>query len=624
MSHIDFLQVLLWFLFIVTSGSLLGLNIVSVIKKFTKEKGTKKQIPSEEVGAGLLIGIGVIGYLSLFVGVLGLFTKPVLVGLIAISALISIKQAVPLFSSVLSTFKDLIKEYKNNLLPPAAILISLITLGSLYLTAMQPPYASDELHYHLPEVQQIVDNHKIDLSFGGHPFYGNIPKLMEVILAVGKTISSYQLSHALNFAVFLGFLLVVFGFIKKHYGIRAASFAVLLLTFFDDMTWNATTGFIDTATTAFEISALLFILNWSAQKDKLSFYLSAILIGLAVSLKYSPLPTAVFILAIIAVNRVNDLFIYILPAVIVGGFWYIKNIILFKNPFYPLYFGHAGYPEDQYKSLIDAIQEFGPKTPAYFFHLTTRYLTTNGIFIFLSIYIAPIFLFIKKQNKFRISLFLYFLLYTIYWFLIATHQIRFLMTGLVISIIILSVIASKVKEIYFAVTVLLILVVSLFYSKNIAHIDYKSVWSGFWNTKFHLVERQYALGNVSQDQFLTRQFGCQYSAIKYLENNNLKGTVIDNWSVWFAPSVSFYADKNNFQSVTLDLSKPSSQLFQYLKEGDIKYVYFDSKVKASFLKSEDPLVIQSRDAKLPTEIYLLKYSKLVYQNSTCSLFEIIY
>jgi hypothetical protein len=624
MSKIEFVRVLLFFILITLSSTLLGLQIINVIKRFkTSKKKSSELIPVEQIGAGLLIGIGIVAYASLIVGFAGFFKKETLLIIIIGSLLISSKQILPLAKSLISHLKNLVQEYKHNLVALAAIVLCIITLGSLYLTAMQPPYTSDELHYHLPEVKQIVETQKIDLKFGGHPFYGNIPKLMEIVFAIGSTLSSYQLSHALNFMVFLGFIVVVFGFVIKYYGVKTASFSILLLSWFDDLTWNATSGFIDAATTSFEISALLFILDWTVKKSRLSFFISAALIGIAASMKYSPLPTATFILGIIVFDTLRNnqkniskilknLIPYILIALLFGGFWYIKNLIILENPFYPLYFGHRGYDEAQFKSLVDAIHEFGPKTFAYFFKSTIHFLTTNGFFVFISIYIFPTILFIRNGNKFKYTLFLYVLTYTLYWFFFATHQIRFLSTALVVSIIILSIITSKIKYRYFVVIAAIVMSIALYYSNFVRHIDFGAVWNGFWNTKFHYVERQYGLGNISEREYLKRQFGCQYSVIKYLEDNNLKGSVIDNWSVWFAPSVSFYATGNTFRSYAAPKDLPTNKILNDVERQQIKYIYFDSKVKSNYLKSTDSLVIQSKNVKLPYEEYLLKRSEIIY------------
>ena len=103
--------------------------------------------------------------------------------------------------------KKIIPALKKDFLTIILILISLVMVASLYLTALQPPYAYDELAYHFPEALQIVDSGRAVLNFGGHYFYGNIPKLMEVLFALGITTSGFPMAHLLNFTFFIGGLI---------------------------------------------------------------------------------------------------------------------------------------------------------------------------------------------------------------------------------------------------------------------------------------------------------------------------------------------------------------------------------------------------------------------------------
>lgn len=636
MSTTEFIKVSLYLLLTGLSATSLGFGLINLIRKRERKEISKERMGLETIGASLLLGMGIFGYLFFIIGIAGIFTKSLLIIAVSLCLILSVRNTILLLEAlaknIRSLFRYLFKNTFKNFLAVISIAISILAVGTLYLTSMQPPYTTDELAYHLPEALQMVNSHRIDINFGGHPFYGNLPKLMEIIFAYGKAVSSFQLSHALNFAIFVGLLMVIFGVIKKYYGTTAASLSVLLLTFFDDFTWNATVAHVDAAASAFEISAFLFILNWSKERDGLSFFLSAFFIGLALSVKYSPIPTAVFILVfviffLIRRHRKNLKAIikktttFLLAAIAIGGFWYIKNLIIHKNPFYPLYFGHEGYPEDQYLSLINAIQQFGPKTFPNFFNLTKYYLSLTQFPIFASIYLSPIILLLRKRNPFRFSLFICFIFYTAYWFYFATHQIRFLATPLVISTIILAILISRIKQRVIFAMLGFIAISTVVFSKTIKHIPYQEAFINFWNTKLHFVESQYALGNISQTEFLRKQFGCQYLVLRYLQDNNLQGNVIDNWSVWFAPNLSLYTNINKFMPFPYGNANPT-EIEAYLKTNNLKYLYYDTVSQKLFFKSTDPVIIKNRDAKIPAEKYLLKNAKLIYQKDTCFLFKL--
>lgn len=586
----------------------------------------KKILEIEEIGITLLLGIGLIGYLSLLMGVIGQFKQNYLLIILMVIIFINLRGLVKVIRSIIVSTIKIFKDSEKSLISLTSIVLIIAVAFTLYLSALQPPYAADELHYHLPQIREILITQNIDLSFGGHLFYGNLPKLMDVIFALASSLGGYSLGHTYNYLVLISFLAVLFGIVKKHSSTKTALISVLLIIFFDDLTWNATTGYIDTATLSYEISALLIVVDWVISKKSDYKYLSAILLGFSLSIKYSPLPTVLYILATMVIGKIKikEITKYIFTALLFGGFWYVKNFIEFLNPFYPLYFGHKGYGETQYISLVNAIQEFGPKTPKYFFELTKGYLSTTGIFVFISLYFTPLSFIFQKKNKFFNILAIYSLVYTLYWFFLSTHQIRFLMPSLVSSLIVFSEVVSRLtlkKILIFSLLGTAILVPIYFF---VYQFDYKSVWSNFWNTKLHLVERQYALGNITQDEFLYRNFGCQYDAIRYLNNNNIQSHVIDNWSVWHAPSISFYALYGQFMTYGNDQNISEKDIINKAQKENINYIFIDSKVKEKHLNNRDPVVIESKNKRLPTEKVLLKISKVIYEKDSCRLYKINY
>lgn len=630
MNTIEFIVTFLYFMLFSLSSISIGYSIQNIIKKILHQK-IQFKTSIHEFGISILIGIGILGYIGLIIGFLGLFSKEIILIVLLIGILLQFKY---LFKIVMNIIKGLkfTKNIKltNNFITYASIIFSVLIAASLYLTALQPPYTADELHYHLPEVREIVIAEKINLNFGGHPFYGNIPKLMEVIFAMGSSVNGYGLTHLLNYLILTGFILIVFGLLNKHYNTKVASIATVLLLMFDDFTWNATSGYIDSATTAMEIGSLLLILDWFISKNKNSFFLSAILLGIGLSFKYSPLPTALFILLLIfikfiiqnkkfTVKNVKKIIIFIFLSSLLGGFWYIKNLILYKNPFYPLYFGHVGYPEESYISLVDAIQEFGPKTISYYFELTKRYLTINGVFVFMSIYLAPLILFIKEKKKFHNILLIFFILYNFYWFFFATHQIRFLGSALVVSLILLAITLKNINKKHFAYLITIMFLVGLVSYHTIYKFDYLFTIKSIFNTKFHLRERQYGLGNITKDEFLHREFGCQYDIVKYLKDNNITDKVIDNWSVWHAPSVSFYANEGQFITYGSQENETDVEIYKGLIKNNIIYLYYRDSVREKHLANPDILVIKNVIQKLPVEEVFYKNSSILYQVDDCKL-----
>lgn len=619
MSGYEFITTLFYFL-------VLGVSLTS-IGSFFKKSSKLLKYSFEDYGISFMIGVGLFTYISLIFGLLGLFNKSVLIITLSFLTILSLKRTLIICRRLLILFKDLGIILFKDWVSFGFVIMSLLIISSLYLSALQPPAASDELHYHMPQVKYILESKKIDLFFGGHFFYGNIPKLIEIVFAWSASLVGYSMSHLMNFAIFLSFLTVVFGIIFRRYGIKAAALSVLLLLTYDDLTWNATTGFIDSATLSFELSSLLILVDILTSKGrevllKLSLFTSGCLMGLALASKYSPIPTLSFMFILILYflwskkglsikNIINNLGVFSLGVFIFGSFWYLKNVFNYTNPFYPLYFGHQGIDELTYNSLVEAIQQFGPKTLKHFFYLIGYFKTINGIAVYTSLFLAGLMIFSK--SKFDRVLTIFYIIFTAYWFIVATHQIRFLATGIVVAMIMSAVLITKLNQLILKFVVV-ICFIGLYLNVN--------NWNSFWSTKLHTIDRQYGLGNISKSEFLTRNFGCQYKIIEYLERNNLKGNVIDNWSVWHAPSVSFYSNNNRFLIYGGVENILSSKLLNDLTENNIKYIYFDTVVKVNHLKNSDPLVVKAKMQKLPIETYLLKYSTLEYSIDSCQLYSI--
>ncbi|MCX8026058.1 MAG: hypothetical protein N3A60_12730, partial [Thermanaerothrix sp.] len=100
--------------------------------------------------------------------------------------------------------------------------------------------------------------------------------------------------------------------------------------------------------------------------------LSGVLLGLALGTKYTALaalPTAGVLLLILSWragwrNLLRLGARLILPALGLAAPWYLKNLVLGGNPFYPLFWGGVGYPRERWEVLASYLYGFGlPLTP---------------------------------------------------------------------------------------------------------------------------------------------------------------------------------------------------------------------------------------------------------------------
>lgn len=588
-------------------------------------------------GLSILIGLGVFGYLGLVIGLLGQFKKEVIFLFILIIFALTSKQSYIFLKRYIYQIAFFISSLKKDYISLIIITGIIFLVSGLFLISLQPPYANDELSYHIPQAEQIVNSKTVSLNFGGHFFYGNIPKLMEIIFAEGIAIHGYIFSHLLHFSFLIGFLLTTGGILNSYYNKKTALLAILLLLIYYDFTWNATLAYIDAGNVILEISSLLIFVDWLIKKHRISLFICSILIGLSLSIKYSALFTFIFILSVILIiliknkktfsyKTIKEFSLSGLLVLLFSGFWYIKNLFLFKNPFYPLYFGHAGIEEMEYLSLIQAIQQFGPRTLEGFFAIPIKFLVFLNIPVFISFYTAPLSILIEKSRNFHSWLFIYYCSYIIYWFFIATHQTRFLMPAIVVGFILTSIVISNILEskkniiIFFLFLFSIIIIFNTFSSNFNQKITFSEVY------KFYSEKIKYGLGKETKSDFLRNNLGCQYSVLEFLDSGHKNGNIIDNWHIWDV-SADFYARNNKFLDYKFLPGSSVDSIKDGLQKKDIRYIYFKTTIKNlhlvnSLVDNQDSLNVEYLKDRESSEEYLLKKSQLIYTEEPCELYQI--
>ena len=128
------------------------------------------------LGAALLVGFGTAGYVGVGLGLAHIFSW--------ISLLIAALLVLALGRNVLRRYAAAARHLSLRTVDPLFALglgaVAILIVGNA-LAALAPPTQPDELSYHLPQAEVIVHTDRLPLTLGGHYFYGNIPKLIEVL-----------------------------------------------------------------------------------------------------------------------------------------------------------------------------------------------------------------------------------------------------------------------------------------------------------------------------------------------------------------------------------------------------------------------------------------------------------
>lgn len=596
---------------------------------------------SSRLALQYVVGFGVILYLSLFLGLLGWFTFPKLTLLFVFFLAVFARDIPRVFRDVASAIRALLGLWKIDCFSAIFVFLALFLGFFNFLAAFAPPTARDAISYHIPEAQRILSLEKIVFPLGDHPFYGNLPVLMEVGYALGMLFSGFALAQLFHYAFFLAFVCFVFGWMRRHFGLRTASIAVFTLFFLHDLVTTAISLNIDTAHMVLEVMGFLLVLDFVLTKERNFLKVSGMIFGLALSIKYSPLVSAclagLVVFCASLTNRktlLKNILAFSVPLLLVAGFWYGKNLLLFGNPFYPLYFGHRGYDEVAFQSLMQAIQDFRvPRTlvnfllfPKIFYFRYPPFLALFDIpqatLVFASFLLLPIVLFLRRRRKLLLLMLGFVLVYSAYWFFFATHQLRFLDVSNIVLVLlaVISLTSLPWKKIFPFLFLAVFLVGLFLFRSGLVRATANGIFVGVERYVFHVREVEYALGIINKASYLDDSLDCGFDAAYWLEQNNLPGAVLDNWSVWHNHHFRFYVTKNSYLSLPENVALDALPAF--VNANNVRYVYFNEESKQDFAMTSSVTGKAYYDARITQEEALLRDAKLVYTYETCVLYQL--
>ena len=593
------------------------------------------------ISIAYLLGFAVLAYSLVLLGLIKLFTLPAvsIVGVIYVVLFGrgGLRQFWQFVISSVHLSKNIWRTHRWLIVPLLAVAVFVLVN---YLASFAPPTARDEISYHLPEARALVSSQSLDFLTNAKNFYTNLPLLLEVVYAWGILVSGYSLAHVMHYSIWLAFCLFIFGWLYEYFGRTTATWSIVGLFLLTQVVTTATSGLVDTAYMVLEIMSVCLFITWFHSKQNTTLALAGIMIGFALSIKYSPLFTAsllaVFIAGVSFPRRQWRPFIwFVLPVVLVGGFWYIKNFIVYFNPTYPLLFGHADYGEAEYLSLIAAIQDFVvPRTlwnyvqiPVTFYLAWTKSdypllslsYQPQSLIVLFSLASLPWLIALKRARLVVLILFSYMIVYSLYWFFIATHQVRFLDTITTVLLLLAVIAITRLPRYwkYVPVAILFIAIIGIGLRYDIRSYLLHVIDAAIAQRWMRKNEIYYLIDHMSKKDYLESHFGCGVLALDYLDTTNPNVKVLDNWTAWHDHQFKFYDQHSRFISFPPDL--PVTDVNSFIQSNGIGYIYFDTRAKNDFANSTDPFFREHYRARSNQEQQLLDGATLVFESTTCQL-----
>jgi len=524
-----------------------GSGLVALVRRLARS--TSEAVPGlREAAVRVLVGFGAIAYAA------------------AVLALVHALQwwvLAPLGATVLAIGRRELSLYtraarhrpRDRVTLAGAGLAVAMACGQLF-AALAPSEAYDELAYHLPIARAIDSTHAAQQLLHAHDAYGNLPSLGESLYAAALAVDGTALVHAVQLTVLLAFVVLAAGFVRELCGARAGVVTAIALLAYPDLTYLATTGYVDALATAFEVGALLLVLRWALRQTAADLPVAALLIGFAVSVKYTALFTAAVVAGLVAVEAVRrhaarPALVFAGVALTAGGFWYAKNLIRFGNPVWPFYLGHRSMDDKTYTDFVAGIHAFGPRTITAFIEVPWRLAADAAIVPFVALSVVVLAIAVRPARRPAV----YALAFTAYWFWIASHQVRFLLSGVVVAIVAV-VIAGATGGRVERAALALAAVAALVLVQVKLHPFSASAAGGAVLTQLGSPKADYALGLESRDAYLRKYAGCQADAVGYLDAHPSLSPVLLRQTA-LAP---WFARKTTFGKLPADAGDPAHAL----------------------------------------------------------------
>ena len=313
--------------------------------------------------------IGIYSYAIFLLGVLGELKRPELLILTLVFAILSLV--------LVKVPKNIIgKILKRNLglgkIEKIVLLLIAVQVAVNFIGVLGPELSFDALWYHLTLPKIYLASGEILHIPGGLLYYSDMPKLVEMLYIASLSQGSEIIAKALHFLFGLGSLIALYALSKKFLSTRLSLFVVLV--FYSNLVigWLSITSYIDLGRVFFEILTLYYFSEY-IKKGKISIlYISAVLLGLAISTKLIAVSSLLIYIPLILLYKkdIKGSILFTLISLLVPAPWFIFSYINTGNPIYPFLTNiYQVSPSFNLGNVINFIRSSDPISPIYLIFL---------------------------------------------------------------------------------------------------------------------------------------------------------------------------------------------------------------------------------------------------------------
>ncbi|MCH7903677.1 MAG: hypothetical protein IH944_03815 [Armatimonadetes bacterium] len=314
--------------------------------RFVLDRCTKSLDPAERFGVCGLLGLGSVGLLTLFVGLIpgglnwGVYFIVVLVLALAVFGLVNghhqeLRLKLPTGLSLL--------------FPLAVGVIGLLSL----VAVLAPSVASDwdTLAYHLAVPKIWLQGGQIEYVQGIH--HSNFPLSIDNLYIWGLMWGGQSGAKAFTLVVFVFGAIALFGLARRWYGGSAEWWCALGFAGIPVVAWETGTAYIDVAHGLFAAFGILYACSSIVKEEnrKESIILAGLCLGFALGTKYTGFQVLVAVAAVVGMAGlfmrkpfvgVKTKIAIAVIALLVAAPWYVKTAVYTGNPVFPFFYGVLG------------------------------------------------------------------------------------------------------------------------------------------------------------------------------------------------------------------------------------------------------------------------------------------
>jgi hypothetical protein len=216
-------------------------------------------------------------------------------------------------------------------------------------------------HYGLPNI--FIQEHRI--RYLPENIFSGFPLTAEMLYTLGIILRGYVVAGLIEYGVSCLFVMAIFSFTKKYFGITAALIASCITASSPIVAGAFSRPASDMLFALFLVLGFFSLATWHNEKKDRWLVTAAVYSGFALGTKYTALFFGMGVLSLIMTaimisdkKSVRTIFckwgIFILLSMAVASPWLIKNFIATGNPFFPAFYSFFG--GEDYSAAMEARQ----------------------------------------------------------------------------------------------------------------------------------------------------------------------------------------------------------------------------------------------------------------------------